>query len=98
LYVIGQQQRGEMVRYDGRSDQWVPYLSGISAEFLDFSPDGQWVAYVDFPEGALWRSRIDGSERLKLTGPPMQVLEPIWSSNGKQISFTGILPGAPSTI
>jgi serine/threonine protein kinase/Tol biopolymer transport system component len=98
LYVIGQQQRGEVVRYDRRSDQWVPYLSGISAEFLDFSPDGQWVAYVDFPEGALWRSRIDGSERLKLTGPHMQVLEPIWSSNGKQIAFTGVSPGAPTTV
>ncbi|MGC2660346.1 MAG: protein kinase [Bryobacteraceae bacterium] len=98
LYVIGQQQRGELVRYDRRSGQWTPYLSGISAEFLDFSPDGQWVAYVDFPEGALWRSRIDGSERRKLTGPPMQVLEPIWSSNGKQIAFTGTSPGAPSTV
>ncbi len=98
LYLIGQQQRGELVRYDRRSDQWVPYLSGISAEFLDFSPDGQWVAYVDFPEGALWRSRIDGSERLKLTAPHMQVLEPIWSSNGKQISFTGMSPGAPSRV
>ena len=98
LYVIGQQQRGELVRYDRRSGQWAPYLSGISAEFLDFSPNGQWVAYVDFPEGALWRSRIDGSERRKLTGPPMQVLEPIWSSNGKQIAFTGTSPGAPSTV
>ncbi len=59
--MIGQQLRGELGRYDLKSRQWVAYLSGISAEFIDFSRDGQWVAYVAFPECTLWRSRIDGS-------------------------------------
>jgi Tol biopolymer transport system component len=90
LYVIGQQLRGELVRYDVAAHHWVPYLSGISAEFVDFSPDGQWVAYVDFPGGALWQSRVDGSEARKLTGPPMQVIHPSWSPDGKQIVFTGV--------
>lgn len=93
LYVIGQQQRGELSRYDLESHQWVPYLSGISAEYVDFSRDGQWIAYVDFPEGALWRSRVDGSERLKLAGSHTQVLEPRWSPDGKRIAFTGVMPG-----
>jgi len=93
LYVVGQQQRGELSRYDVESHQWVPYLSGISAEYVDFSRDGQWVTYVDFPEGTLWRSRIDGSERLKLAGSHTQVLEPRWSPDGKQIAFTSIMPG-----
>ena len=95
LNVIGEQQRGELVRYDLISHQWVPYLSGISAEFLNFSRDRQWITYVDFPEGALWRSRADGSERLKLTNPPMQALEPSWSPDGKQIAFMGIATGTP---
>jgi Tol biopolymer transport system component len=41
LYVIGQQLRGELARYDSKSREWVPYLSGMSAEFVDFSKDGQ---------------------------------------------------------
>ena len=30
LYVIGEQLRGELVRYEVTAHQWVPYLSGIS--------------------------------------------------------------------
>ncbi len=89
LYVVGQQLRGELVRYDSKSRQWVPYLSGISAEHVDFSRDGQWATYVTFPEGALWRSRIDGSERLQLTAPPMQAVSPCWSPDGRRILFQG---------
>jgi Tol biopolymer transport system component len=93
LYVIGQQHRGELQRYDSKSREWVPYLSGISAEWVVFSRDKQWIAYVTFPERTLWRSRSDGSERLQLTRPPMQVLQPSWSPDGKQIAFTGTVPG-----
>ena len=50
LFAIGVQRRGELVRYDTRSKQFVPYLSGISADAVDFSRDGQWVTYVAVPE------------------------------------------------
>ena len=98
LYVIGQQLRGELVRYDSRSREWVPYLSGISADCADFSKDGQWVAYVAFPEGTLWRSRIDGSDRLQLTFSPMRAVSPRWSPDGKRIVFFDTAPGKPWRI
>jgi len=41
LFVLTNQRRGEMVRYDVKLHAFVPYLGGISAEFLDFFKDGQ---------------------------------------------------------
>ncbi len=87
VYVIGQQQRGELRRYDPKSRRWSPYLPGVSAEFADFSPDGKWVSYVTFPDHALWRSRTDGSDRLQLTFPPLEALNPSWSPDGQRIVF-----------
>jgi len=60
VFVIGSQQRSELVRYDAKSGQLVPYLGGISATGGSFSRDGKWVAYVAFPEETLWRSKVDG--------------------------------------
>jgi Tol biopolymer transport system component len=51
---------------------------------------------MSFPEGSLWRSRADGSERLQLTFPPLYVLCPRWSPDGKRIVFTGVTRGKPA--
>ena len=90
VFAVGEKERGELVRYDPRSSQFVPYLSGISAHGVEFSRDGQWVAYTTYPEGTLWRSRVDGSDRLQLTrSPPPYATEPHWSPDGKRLVFWG---------
>jgi len=98
LFAIGGLPRGQLVRYDSKSQEFLPYLSGISAEGVDFSRDGAWVAYVVFPEGTLWRSKLDGSERLQLSFPPMQAGLPRWSPDGKRIVFMATTPGKPMKI
>jgi Tol biopolymer transport system component/DNA-binding winged helix-turn-helix (wHTH) protein len=87
-FAVGTQARSEVVRYKGESD-FVPYLGAISATDLSFSADGKSVAYVSVPEGILWRSKIDGTQRLQLTESPLHAALPRWSPNGKQIVFMG---------
>jgi Tol biopolymer transport system component/tRNA A-37 threonylcarbamoyl transferase component Bud32 len=93
IFTIGEQPRGELERFDAKSGQFVPYLAGVSASDVRFSRDGQWVAYVTYPENTLWRSRIDGSEKLQLTRPPLNPGNPAWSADGKKILFSGYDPG-----
>ena len=88
IFAVGSQPRCELVRYDGKSG-FAPYLDGRSIGDLAFSADAKWVAYVSVPEGQLWRSRVDGSERLQLTPDGMNAGLPRWSPDGKRIVFMG---------
>jgi len=92
LFVVGQQLRFELQRYDQNARQFLPYLKGISAGELDFTRDGQWLTYVRYPDHTLWRSKPDGSERSQLTYPPLQVHLPHWSPDGKQVAFMASQP------
>lgn len=100
LFMIGRTYRGELMRYEAKSAQFTPFLAGISAEHIAFSRDGNWVTYVSYPEGALWRSKLDGSDRLQLTYPPMNPVLPRWSPDGKQILFFefALSPDKPARI
>jgi Tol biopolymer transport system component/DNA-binding winged helix-turn-helix (wHTH) protein len=90
IFVVGSQPRSELVRYDGATASFKTYLDGKSITDVAFSSDGQWMTYVTVPDKALWRSRIDGSERLQLTDPgAIGAALPRWSPDGKQLVFMG---------
>ena len=88
IFAIGTKRRGELVRYDVNSKQFVPVLAGISAFNPTFSSDGKWVAYTSYPDHTLWRSRADGTDRLQLTDPPARVSFPFISPDGKQVTYS----------
>ena len=87
LFVGAQQGRAELVRYDPKAQQFVSFLSGISAGELDYSHDGRWVTYILYPEQTLWRSRADGSDRRQLTFVPVSAGLPRFSPDGTQIAY-----------
>ncbi|HXR33061.1 MAG TPA: protein kinase [Verrucomicrobiae bacterium] len=95
IFVIGAQLKGELVKFDTKTRQFVPVLGGISAGDVNFSRDGSWVTYVLYPEGTLWRSRTDGSERQQLTHSPMRAALAHFSPDGRQIAFSASAPGKP---
>jgi Tol biopolymer transport system component len=91
IFAIGAKPRGELVRYDEKIREYVPYLSGISAVDPTFSSDGKWVAYRSYPDSTLWRSRTDGNDRLQLTDAPMVPSYPVISRDGTRVAF-GTVP------
>jgi Tol biopolymer transport system component len=92
LFAVGWKPQGELVRYDSGSGHWLPYLAGMSAQELDFSRDGQWVVFTTYPEASVWRSRLDGRDRLQLTFPPVTAALPRFSPDGSQVLFTALGP------
>jgi serine/threonine protein kinase len=98
VFAFGSLRRSQLIRYDMNTKQFAPYLNGISAAHVAFSNDGKWVAYVDYPSLTLWRSRIDGSEKLQLAPDDMLVVQPRWLPDGKRISFAALQNGKPWRI
>ena len=76
----------------------MPYLSGMSAGEVETSHDGKSMVYVKYPEGTLWRSAVDGTNRTPLTSLPMQTGLAHWSPDDKRIAFSASKPGLPANI
>ncbi|MGI4757761.1 MAG: TolB family protein, partial [Janthinobacterium lividum] len=94
LYAIGAQLRGRLARIDPATRKAEPYLEGISAEGVSFSPDHKSIVWTAYPEGTLWRSRLDGTDRVQLTQPPALARFPRWSPDGSKIVFIAAAPGS----
>ena len=98
IWALGVKPTVELVKYDGAHESFEKLLAGISATDLDYSPDGNWVSYVTIPDGTLWRSRADGSERLQLTYAPERAALPKWGPDSKKIAYVSVQPGQATRI
>lgn len=85
LFVMGRLSQGAMQVFDPQQKRFVPFLGGLAASEFVISADKQWMAYTDFPRHFLWRSRLDGSEKLQLTSS--YATWPRWSPDGKTIAY-----------
>jgi len=94
IFFIGLNTRSELLSYDAKSSIFVPYVSNLSnARRVEYSRDQRWVSWIQQDDGSLWRSRLDGSQRVQLTARPMQVFMMHWSADGRQIVLMGREPG-----
>ena len=98
IFSVGMSPRGELDRFDKQSNQFLPYLRGISAECVAFSRNNKYLAYVTFPEGVLWRGNLDGTGLVQLTAPPVHPLTIQWSPDGQQILFQDFAPNKRDAI
>jgi hypothetical protein len=86
LFIIGKIAQGTMQVYDPELKRFLPFLDGLAAADFVISPDKKWMAYKDYPQRRLWRSRLDGSEKLQLTDSFAWM--PKWSPDSKWIAFS----------
>ncbi len=86
LFVLGTPAQGAMQALDPRTGKMEPYLGGLSASEFAISPDGQWMAYSEFPTAFLWKSKVDGSQPIQLTSSGVSMER--WSPDGKSLVYT----------
>jgi Tol biopolymer transport system component/DNA-binding winged helix-turn-helix (wHTH) protein len=86
LWLVGQIAQGAMHAFDPAQNRFVPFLDGLAASVFCISPDRKWMVYVDYPRHHLWRSRLDGSDRLELTN--FYANMPQWSRDSQKIAFS----------
>jgi serine/threonine protein kinase/Tol biopolymer transport system component len=86
LFALGRLQQGAMQVFDLRTKSFRTYLGGLPATDFVISPDREWIAYTEYPSGYLWKSRLDGSEKLQLTHSIAAMEQ--WSPDSKSLVFT----------
>ncbi len=99
IFFIGMEARFQLLRFDPSSSHFILYEKGWGlAGRTEYSRDGKWVAWIKPSDGSLWRSRADGSERLQLTAPPLQVFMMHWSPDNQQLALMCRESGKPWKI
>lgn len=88
----------ELVRFNRSTQDFKPFLPGISAKDVDFSSDGQLIAYVSSDGASLWISRPDGSDKRQVNCRYSDIELPHWSPQGRRIAFMARRPEGPWRI
>ena len=96
IFFVGLDAKSELMRLERQSGALVPYSGSLrNARRVEFSRDGEWVAWIRQADGSLWRSRSDGSEPLPLTSRSMEVFRMRWSPDSHQLALMGRQTGQP---
>jgi Tol biopolymer transport system component/DNA-binding winged helix-turn-helix (wHTH) protein len=89
FFALGTHPEYQLIRMNPRSGQNDVVLAGAGATDVDVTPDGEWLVYSLRENGALWKSKRTGKERIELTASAPGALAPQWSPDGREVLFTG---------
>ncbi len=98
VFAVGTEKRGELVRYDSKLEEFVPFLGGIDATWVNFSKSGRSIAYIAYPDLTVWIANLDGNEKSEITFPPFEADGLTWSPDEKWLALRGRTPGQPWKI
>jgi Tol biopolymer transport system component/DNA-binding winged helix-turn-helix (wHTH) protein len=99
IFFIGVNAQIELLHATPKSSAFNPLEQNLRAAGLaEFSRDGQWVAWLNASDGSLWRSRVDGTDRIELTTPPMRIFAMRWSPDDRQLALMAEMPDMPWKI
>jgi Tol biopolymer transport system component/DNA-binding winged helix-turn-helix (wHTH) protein len=96
IYFVGENEQIELLHALPKSSAFIALEQNLSAaDLAEYSLDGQWVAWLNASDGSLWRSRIDGSQRIELTTPVLRIFTMKWSPDNKRLALMAKEPGMP---
>ena len=89
FFALGTHPEYQLIRMNPGNGQNEVILPDAGATDVDVTPDGEWLVYSLRENGALWKSRRTGKERIELTASAPGALAPQWSPDGREVLFTG---------
>lgn len=99
IYFIGATSQYQLLRAMPKTSTFTTLDQNLSAAALaEYSHDGKWIAWLNASDNSLWRSRVDGSERIELTTPPLRIFTMKWSPDDRRLAVMGLVPGKPWKI
>ena len=99
IYFIGATSQYQLLRAMPKSSSFTTIDQNLSAAALaEYSHDGRWIAWLNAADNSLWRSRVDGSERIELTTPPLRIFTMQWSPDDRRLAVMALEPGKPWQI